>query len=99
MGSKVLPVVYICENNLYATATKVKEATLTKDFAERAAGYGIPGFVVDGNRGCVHIHSEYIIGHLDFKYKGLIHYHSGYIKKGKKDCVVFYILGAKDSGT
>ena len=44
-----LPVIFVCENNLYATATKVHEATLTEDFATRAAGYGMPGFVVDGN--------------------------------------------------
>lgn len=44
-----LPVIFVCENNLYATATKVEEATLTRDFAERAAAYRIPGFVVDGN--------------------------------------------------
>jgi acetoin:2,6-dichlorophenolindophenol oxidoreductase subunit alpha len=44
-----LPVIYICENNLYATATSVKEATLTKNFADRAIGYNIPGKIVDGN--------------------------------------------------
>ncbi len=44
-----LPVIFVCENNLYATATRVDEATLTKDFANRARAYGIPGKVVDGN--------------------------------------------------
>jgi len=44
-----LPIIYVCENNLYATATKVEEATLTGDFAERAAAYRIPGVIVDGN--------------------------------------------------
>jgi len=44
-----LPVVFVCENNLYATETPVTLVTLTKDFADRAAGYGIPGVKVDGN--------------------------------------------------
>ena len=44
-----LPVIFVCENNLYATATAVREATLTKDFADRAAGYGMPGRAIDGN--------------------------------------------------
>jgi TPP-dependent pyruvate/acetoin dehydrogenase alpha subunit len=44
-----LPVVFVCENNLYATVTAVHEATRTEDFADRAAGYGIPGVIVDGN--------------------------------------------------
>lgn len=44
-----LPVIFVCENNLYATVTAVHEATKTKNFADRAAGYGIPGIIVDGN--------------------------------------------------
>jgi pyruvate dehydrogenase E1 component alpha subunit len=44
-----LPVVFVCENNLYATETAVSAATLTRNFADRAPGYGIPGEVMDGN--------------------------------------------------
>jgi len=44
-----LPVIFVCENNLYATATRVNEATLTKNFADRARSYGIDGRVLDGN--------------------------------------------------
>jgi acetoin:2,6-dichlorophenolindophenol oxidoreductase subunit alpha len=44
-----LPMIFVCENNLYATATRMNEATLTKSFADRAAAYGIPGVSVDGN--------------------------------------------------
>ena len=44
-----LPLILVCENNLYATVTSVREATRTEDFADRAAGYGIPGVKVDGN--------------------------------------------------
>jgi pyruvate dehydrogenase E1 component alpha subunit len=44
-----LPAVFVCENNLYATETAVSAATLTRNFADRAPGYGIPGEVMDGN--------------------------------------------------
>jgi len=44
-----LPVIFVCENNLYATATRMNEATLTKSIADRAAVYCIPGVSVDGN--------------------------------------------------
>ncbi len=44
-----LPVIFVCENNLYGTATRVNEATLTKSFADRAAPYGMPGYSIDGN--------------------------------------------------
>ena len=43
-----LPVVYICENNLYAMSTRFDETFATPTVAARAAGYGIPGEVVDG---------------------------------------------------
>ena len=44
-----LPVLFVCENNLYGTATRVDKATLTKNFADRAAPYGMPGVIADGN--------------------------------------------------
>ena len=44
-----LPVVYVCENNLYAASTSVSVAFKIDDIADRAAAYGIPGVVVDGN--------------------------------------------------
>ncbi len=43
------PVVFVCENNLYATATALKSVTLNPEIWMRAAGYGIPGVAVDGN--------------------------------------------------
>lgn len=43
-----LPVIFVCENNLYAMSTPVKEAFPIQDIAERAQAYGIPGVVVDG---------------------------------------------------
>lgn len=44
-----LPVVFICENNRYAEFTPVERQMKIQDVAQRAAGYGIPGVVVDGN--------------------------------------------------
>jgi TPP-dependent pyruvate/acetoin dehydrogenase alpha subunit len=44
-----LPVVYVCENNLYAASTPVSTAFRIEDIADRAAAYGMPGVVVDGN--------------------------------------------------
>jgi pyruvate dehydrogenase E1 component alpha subunit len=44
-----LPVVFVCENNLYAMGTRQTRVMLNENIADRAAGYGIPGIVVDGN--------------------------------------------------
>jgi TPP-dependent pyruvate/acetoin dehydrogenase alpha subunit len=44
-----LPVVYVCENNAFAVSTGVDEHMKIEHIADRAAGYGIPGAVVDGN--------------------------------------------------
>lgn len=44
-----LPVVYVCENNQWAVNVPAAESVATPDVADRAAGYGIPGVVVDGN--------------------------------------------------
>ncbi len=44
-----LPVVYVCENNLYATEVPFDYATRNTDVADRARTYGIPGIAVDGN--------------------------------------------------
>ncbi|MFA6154851.1 thiamine pyrophosphate-dependent enzyme [Mesorhizobium sp.] len=43
------PAVFICENNLYATATPLKSITLNPEIATKAASYGMPGVAVDGN--------------------------------------------------
>jgi pyruvate dehydrogenase E1 component alpha subunit len=44
-----LPVLFICENNLYGASTPVAQVVAVPDIAERAAAYGMPGVVVDGN--------------------------------------------------
>ena len=44
-----LPIIFICENNLYATETPLSKVTRNTDVASRGAAYGIPGVAVDGN--------------------------------------------------
>jgi 2-oxoisovalerate dehydrogenase E1 component len=48
-GAMSAPVVFVCENNLYATATPLASVTRNPEIATRAAAYGIPGVAVDGN--------------------------------------------------
>jgi len=43
-----LPVILICENNLFAMGTSVKRSTSLKQIVDRAEGYDIPGEIVDG---------------------------------------------------
>lgn len=43
------PIIYICENNLYAATTHIDTNCPIKDIADRGSAYGIPGRVVDGN--------------------------------------------------
>ena len=44
-----LPVIYVCENNLWAVNTPAASSVSVGDVAERAKGYAIPGVIVDGN--------------------------------------------------
>ncbi len=44
-----LPVLFICENNMYATEIAFSYATRNTDVGARGALYGIPGVTVDGN--------------------------------------------------
>ena len=44
-----LPVIYICENNLYAVSTHQSRQQAIKNIANRAIAYNIPGVVIDGN--------------------------------------------------
>src|ERR1700704_2440939 len=43
-----LPVIFICENNLFAMGTSVERSTSLKQIIDRAEGYDIPSCVVDG---------------------------------------------------
>lgn len=44
-----LPVVFVCENNLYGISVSIKKACVLDTLAHRSTGYGIPGVCVDGN--------------------------------------------------
>jgi len=44
-----LPVIYVCENNRYAATTPVRKSACTEDLAPRAAPYGLPWTIADGN--------------------------------------------------
>jgi TPP-dependent pyruvate/acetoin dehydrogenase alpha subunit len=45
-----LPVIFVCENNLYMEYTPISDVTaVTHPAADRAASYGLPRIVVDGN--------------------------------------------------
>jgi pyruvate dehydrogenase E1 component alpha subunit len=44
-----LPIVYVCENNLYAVGTRQSKVRKIEDIADRAPSYSMPGVVVDGN--------------------------------------------------
>jgi TPP-dependent pyruvate/acetoin dehydrogenase alpha subunit len=43
-----LPIVWVCENNLYGLSTPITKVSATPDLADRARGYGMPGATVDG---------------------------------------------------
>lgn len=47
-GTHKLPVIFVCENNGYAISVPQRNQMGVEDVADRAAGYGFPGVVVDG---------------------------------------------------
>jgi pyruvate dehydrogenase E1 component alpha subunit len=44
-----LPVVFICENNIWAESTNIYDVTNLTKLTDRAVAYGIPGVAIDGN--------------------------------------------------
>lgn len=44
-----LPMIFVCENNLYSEMTPIRDSVLNEDLAERGAAYRIPSLIVDGN--------------------------------------------------
>lgn len=44
-----LPVIFVCENNLYAMGTRQSRVMAVENIADRAIAYGIPGAATDGN--------------------------------------------------
>ena len=43
-----LPVVFVCENNLYAMSTHASRIMLLQNVADRSSAYGMPGIIADG---------------------------------------------------
>jgi pyruvate dehydrogenase E1 component alpha subunit len=43
-----LPLIYFCENNGLIVSMRLSEVSSTENIADYAAGYGIPGVIVDG---------------------------------------------------
>ncbi len=48
-GVHKLPIVYVCENNLWAESVSAKLQTAVEDLSVKAQAYGFPGITVDGN--------------------------------------------------
>jgi len=48
-GVHKLPCIFVVENNQYAITEPQEKQMAVRDVADRAAGYGLPGIVVDGN--------------------------------------------------
>jgi 2-oxoisovalerate dehydrogenase E1 component alpha subunit len=48
-GIHDLPVIFVCENNLYAISVPLSKQAGVEDLSSRAEGYGFPGVNVDGN--------------------------------------------------
>lgn len=48
-GVQNLPIIFVCQNNLWAESVSVKLQTKVEDISLKAAGYGFPGITVDGN--------------------------------------------------
>ena len=48
-GVHKLPVLFMCQNNLWAESVPAALQSAITDYADRAKAYGIPGVVVDGN--------------------------------------------------
>jgi acetoin:2,6-dichlorophenolindophenol oxidoreductase subunit alpha len=44
-----LPVIFVCQNNLFGEHTAYAKATAAKHIADRGAAYGMPGLHVNGN--------------------------------------------------
>src|SRR5207237_8309423 len=50
-GVNKLPVVFVCENNLYAYSVPIEKSMAVEDVAVRAEGYGFDGVAINGNDG------------------------------------------------
>ena len=44
-----LPVIFVCQNNLFGEHTRIENHMAVDQISKRAIGYGMPGFTVNGN--------------------------------------------------
>ena len=44
-----LPIIFVVENNKFASTVRTKDTTSVENISDRAVGYGIPGMTIDGN--------------------------------------------------
>lgn len=44
-----VPVIFVCENNVYGMSSAIREMTNIEKLSDRASAYGIAGYTVDGN--------------------------------------------------
>lgn len=44
-----LPIIFVLENNMFASTACTGETCSIENFSDRAVGYGIPGITIDGN--------------------------------------------------
>ena len=44
-----LPIIFVVENNKFASTVRTKDTTSVENISDRAVGYGIPGTTIDGN--------------------------------------------------
>ena len=43
------PIIFVVENNKFASTVRTKDTTSVENISDRAVGYGIPGISIDGN--------------------------------------------------
>lgn len=97
-----LPVIFVCQNNGFAEHTSFSNSTAIEHLSSRAAGYGMPGYTVDGNDpdemyGVARIAIDRaragdgptLIEALTFRFNGhLLGDADGYIDKAKKAAAI-----------
>jgi pyruvate dehydrogenase E1 component alpha subunit len=97
-----LPVIFVCQNNGFAEHTRYENGTSVDRIAKRAAGYGMPGYTVDGNDPrdmYAHAHAAIeraragegptLLECLTFRFQGHVFGDSdGYMTKEEKDAAI-----------
>jgi TPP-dependent pyruvate/acetoin dehydrogenase alpha subunit len=97
-----LPVIFVCQNNLYGEHTRYEVTTSARRISDRAAGYQMPGVTVDGNDPIAMYAAAKeatdraragggptLIEAMTFRFHGHVFGDmDGYMKKGEKDAAL-----------